>query len=155
MGNSPSNTFQLVSEMHYRPPATAGPKPERREKTVRLVDVVSDPEPDLPPLPPQPADGPPATPSADPEPAPVEAPTPVPEPEPEITETTETPQILPTTDTVVNSVLLKFITRSHLGLHKYGTSLDRTDLHRVDWLNHLQEELMDAILYLERLKRDL
>jgi hypothetical protein len=144
MGNSPSNTFQLVSEMHYRPPATAGPKSERREKTVRLVDVVSDPEP---PLPPQPADEPPATPSVA---EASEPPAPVPEPE-----TTETPQILPTTDTVVNSVLLKFITRSHLGLHKYGTSLDRTDLHRVDWLNHLQEELMDAILYLERLKREL
>ena len=137
MGNSPSNAFQLVSDTYYRPSAT-GPKPDHRSGgTVRLVDVVSDPvsdpEPPLPPLPPQPTEAPPA-------------------PEPEIT---ETPQILPTTDTVVNSVLLKFITRSHLGLHKYGTTLDRTDLHRADWLNHLQEELMDAILYLERLKREL
>jgi hypothetical protein len=146
MGNSPSNTFQLVSETHYRPPATAGAKSERREKTVRLVDVVEDMGPTLSSLPPQPADEPPMTPSVA---EALEAPEPEPEPEP------ETPQILPTTDTVVNSVLLKFITRSHLGLHKYGTSLDRTDLHRVDWLNHLQEELMDAILYLERLKRDL
>jgi hypothetical protein len=25
----------------------------------------------------------------------------------------------------------------------------------VDWMNHLQEELMDAILYLERMKKDI
>jgi hypothetical protein len=58
-------------------------------------------------------------------------------------------------DTVVKAVLQKFTSRSLLGFKKYGTTLDRTDLSDVEWANHLQEELMDAILYVERLKRDL
>jgi len=35
---------------------------------------------------------------------------------------------------------------------KYGTTLNRTDLSEVEWLNHLQEELMDATAYIEKLK---
>jgi len=58
-------------------------------------------------------------------------------------------------DTVVKAVLQKFTSRSRLGFKKYGTTLDRTDLSDMEWANHLQEELMDAILYVERLKRDL
>ena len=61
----------------------------------------------------------------------------------------------PVSDTVVIAVLEKFTSRSRLGFQKYGTTLDRTDLSELEWANHLQEELMDAILYLERLKRDL
>jgi len=59
------------------------------------------------------------------------------------------------TDTVVNTVIEQFSKRSNLGIKKYGTTLDREDLKTLDWVQHLQEELMDAILYLERLKRDL
>ena len=58
-------------------------------------------------------------------------------------------------DTIVKSVVEKFEQRSRLGMQKYGTTLDRTDLSTLDWTNHVQEELMDAILYLERLKRDI
>lgn len=47
-------------------------------------------------------------------------------------------------DTVVASVISSFQERSRAGQLKYGTTLDRTDL-----------ELMDAILYLERLKREM
>ena len=32
--------------------------------------------------------------------------------------------------------------------------LNREDLTTFEWLNHLQEELMDATLYIERLKQD-
>lgn len=39
--------------------------------------------------------------------------------------------------------------RAAFGLKKYGVSLERTDLNRLDWLTHLQEELMDAVGYLE------
>ena len=60
-----------------------------------------------------------------------------------------------TQDTIVNSVIKKFIERSNLGIIKYGTTLDRNDLQSIDWLNHLQEELMDGILYAERLKKEL
>ena len=36
---------------------------------------------------------------------------------------------------------------------KYGTNLDRTDLSTAEWIQHAQEELMDGILYLEKLKQ--
>ena len=56
-------------------------------------------------------------------------------------------------DTVVAAVIAKFAARSADGQKKYGTTLDRTDLGTRDWIRHTQEELMDAILYLERLSR--
>ena len=57
------------------------------------------------------------------------------------------------TDSVVRSVITKFLQRSALGKLKYGTDLDRTDLSMLEWINHAQEELMDGILYLEKLKQ--
>jgi hypothetical protein len=57
-------------------------------------------------------------------------------------------------DSVVRAVIEKFAQRSRVGQEKYGVTLDRTDLKTLDWIVHTQEELMDAILYLERLKRD-
>jgi hypothetical protein len=59
------------------------------------------------------------------------------------------------TDTVVAAVVRSFQERSRLGQLKYGTTLDRTDLTPQQWAQHMQEELMDAILYLERLKREM
>lgn len=58
-------------------------------------------------------------------------------------------------DTIVNSVVQKFISRSNVGIQKYGQTLDRNDLKTVDWIQHTQEELMDAILYLEKLKKEI
>jgi hypothetical protein len=58
-------------------------------------------------------------------------------------------------DTVVASIIAKFERRARMGKEKYGTDLDRTDLERVDWINHAQDELMDGILYLEKLKQEL
>ena len=58
-------------------------------------------------------------------------------------------------DSIVLAVLLKIQSRARLGKKKYGTDLDRTDLNKLDWINHAQEEAMDLILYLERLKKDL
>jgi hypothetical protein len=56
-------------------------------------------------------------------------------------------------DSIVLSVIEKFKQRSEFGQKKYGTNLDRTDLSFLDWATHMQEELMDAILYLEKLKK--
>jgi hypothetical protein len=58
-------------------------------------------------------------------------------------------------DSVVASIIAKFRIRSEIGKKKYGTDLDRTDLSVLDWINHAQEEHMDAILYLEKLKQTL
>jgi len=55
-------------------------------------------------------------------------------------------------DKFVQSVKDKFEERSRTGIRKYNTTLEREDLNLVDWLNHLQEELMDATLYVEKLK---
>ena len=56
-------------------------------------------------------------------------------------------------DSIVESVVRKFQDRSLVGIKKYGVTLDRTDLGLADWIQHAQEELMDAILYLEKLKQ--
>ena len=58
-------------------------------------------------------------------------------------------------DSIVQAVIRKFQERSELGQKKYGTTLDRTDLKPLDWIQHAQEELMDGILYLEKLKKEI
>ncbi len=55
-------------------------------------------------------------------------------------------------DSIVQAVIQKFLDRSRVGQQKYNTTLDRTDLKTLDWIAHAQEELMDGILYLEKLK---
>lgn len=57
-------------------------------------------------------------------------------------------------DRIVLNVIKKFEKRADEGLKKYGVTLERTDLNTLDWINHAQEELMDGILYLERLKQE-
>jgi hypothetical protein len=69
-------------------------------------------------------------------------------------EESEWDTISPTTDSIVNSVVQSFKERSAVGFKKYGTNLDRNDLSVLEWLNHAQQEAMDMILYLEKLKQD-
>jgi hypothetical protein len=54
-------------------------------------------------------------------------------------------------DPIVEAVRAKLLYRSQVGLTKYGVGLDREDLSTLDWLIHLQEELLDASCYLQRL----
>lgn len=58
-------------------------------------------------------------------------------------------------DKHVDSVVKNFQQRSQVGIEKYGTTLERKDVDLLGWLTHLQEELMDATLYVERLKSEL
>lgn len=58
-------------------------------------------------------------------------------------------------DSIVKKVTDEYQHRSNVGIEKYGTTLDRDDLSLLDWLNHLQQELMDATLYIEKLKSEL
>lgn len=58
-------------------------------------------------------------------------------------------------DPIIKSVIERIKERSAVGIKKYGTTLAREDLTTIDWLNHLQEELMDAINYIEALKKTL
>lgn len=57
-------------------------------------------------------------------------------------------------DPVVDTVVKKFLTRSAAGMRKYGTSMEANKAPTLEWINHAQEEAMDFILYLERLKQD-
>lgn len=61
-------------------------------------------------------------------------------------------ETIPTDDPIVAAVIRKMYQRSQVGIKKYGTTMDRDDLSYAEWLTHLQEELMDSIIYLEKLK---
>jgi len=41
--------------------------------------------------------------------------------------------------------------RSAKGESKYGVTMEREDLNMLEWLTHLQEELMDATVYVQKL----
>ena len=62
-------------------------------------------------------------------------------------------------DPVVRNVVDKFVKRSDVGYSKYGTTLD--DERRLKmkglqkYLNDIQEELMDAILYIQTAREEL
>jgi len=58
-------------------------------------------------------------------------------------------------DKIVEDVIAKYRQRSEIGISKYGTTLDDNKATLIEWLTHLQEELMDATLYIEKLKSDL
>jgi tRNA A37 threonylcarbamoyladenosine biosynthesis protein TsaE len=58
-------------------------------------------------------------------------------------------------DKIVEDVMAKYRQRSELGIAKYGTTLDENKATLIEWLTHLQEELMDATLYIQKLKSDL
>lgn len=59
------------------------------------------------------------------------------------------------TDSIVDSIVDKFINRAAFGKAKYNNDLDRNDLNVIEWINHFQEELMDGILYVEKLKNEI
>jgi hypothetical protein len=56
-------------------------------------------------------------------------------------------------DKIVEDVLKRFKERSEIGIDKYGTTLYDSPDGFYSFLNHLQEELMDATLYIEKLKQ--
>ena len=45
--------------------------------------------------------------------------------------------------------------RSDVGLRKYGVTTERKDLTTEQWLTHLQEEMLDGAIYIEKLKEEL
>jgi len=62
-------------------------------------------------------------------------------------------------DPVVENVVDKFVSRSDVGFAKYGRTLhsERTGKHKdlAGYLNDIQEELMDAILYIQAAREEL
>lgn len=55
-----------------------------------------------------------------------------------------------TEDKIVENVIKQLRKRSKVGIKKYGTTLQ--DNNTDDFLQHLKEELMDGILYIEKLQ---
>ena len=62
-------------------------------------------------------------------------------------------------DPVVERVVDKFVDRSNVGYDKYGTTLDEERTQKIKgllkYLNDIQEELMDAILYIQTAREEI
>ena len=56
-------------------------------------------------------------------------------------------------DSIVQEVVRKFESRARVGWDKYGHDLDRTDLTLDEWLIHTQEEAMDFVLYITKIRK--
>ena len=57
-----------------------------------------------------------------------------------------------TPDSIVQTIVEKFVDRAKMGEKKYGVTLDRVDLSIEDFIEHTLQEHMDAILYLQKVK---
>lgn len=57
------------------------------------------------------------------------------------------------TDGIVEDVKYIMDKRSEKGQKEYGTTLEDNPDEFYAWLNHLQEELMDATLYIQKIKK--
>lgn len=67
--------------------------------------------------------------------------------------TTQDPnQVNLETDIVVQEVKEMYEKRSQVGINKYGTTLENSTQDTLEFIQHLQEELMDATLYLQKIK---
>ena len=59
------------------------------------------------------------------------------------------------TDRNVESVRQRLLSRSTVGIEKYGVTTDRAGLTSAQWLRHAQEEALDLAVYLEQLISDI
>ena len=58
-------------------------------------------------------------------------------------------------DPNVATVVKSYLKRAAEGMKTYGVTTERKDIDLIGWLDELQQELMDATIYLERAKQDL
>jgi len=56
---------------------------------------------------------------------------------------------------IEDNVCAKIQKRAEVGFKKYGVGITRTDFSFLKWLQYLQEELMDASIYLERIMEEI
>ena len=61
----------------------------------------------------------------------------------------------PPLDSIVKEVMEKFADRAQTGYAKYNATMDRDDLSIDEWLQHAQEEVMDFILYITKIRKEL
>jgi len=60
-----------------------------------------------------------------------------------------------TPDSIVQTIIERFVERAKFGEKKYGTNLDRKDLSLEDWLEHSIQEKLDDILYMQRALKEI
>lgn len=53
---------------------------------------------------------------------------------------------------LLNQLISEFQSREERGFKKYGTTMDRTDLSFDEWLQHFKEELLDGLVYLQKIQ---
>ena len=53
---------------------------------------------------------------------------------------------------ILSQVIAEMRSREQVGKLKYGCTMDRKDLTTAQWLVHMKQELMDGILYLQKLE---
>jgi hypothetical protein len=58
-------------------------------------------------------------------------------------------------DPIIEKVCDQLVERSDVGFKKYGVTLEDDMGDLTKWLQHLQEELLDAVNYIEKLKTKL
>jgi hypothetical protein len=68
------------------------------------------------------------------------------------TTTEDSKQVNIETDIIVQEVKQMYEERSQVGIAKYGTTLEHSTQDTLEFIQHLQEELMDATLYLQKIK---
>ena len=52
---------------------------------------------------------------------------------------------------ILYNIIDDLLVREDKGLKEYGTTMDRTDLTEIDWLQHAYEEALDLSIYLKKL----
>jgi|TARA_R110000744_G_scaffold186292_3_gene305653 hypothetical protein len=58
-------------------------------------------------------------------------------------------------DSIVRTINEKLVERAEVGFAKYGNTMDRNDLTTDEWITHAMEEMMDQLLYMQKLKVEL
>jgi hypothetical protein len=54
---------------------------------------------------------------------------------------------------ILDEVIEDFRKREERGFMKYGVTMDREDLLSHEWIQHMMEELQDAIIYLKKIQQ--
>lgn len=60
-----------------------------------------------------------------------------------------------TNDVINDRVVAQLRERARTGWIKYNRDMMRDDIDLLGWLQHLQEEVLDAAVYIERLKHEM
>jgi hypothetical protein len=52
---------------------------------------------------------------------------------------------------ILYNIIDDLLARENKGIKEYGTTMDRTDLTEIEWLQHAYEEALDLSIYLKKL----